>query len=305
MSISPEVEAKHREEARIAAELYTAGLAPDVSIAAWHTALSVARGEIVDTLRDTKCFVEVPAALTANARHARVLRALMAPPISQDQFAILCPAYSKTKENDGRAIPADKAAAISAALLAGRDRRLTRWLDRGGDPRPREIRVLVQSISPILGQQAMSTKRRGGMSADQEGAVVDLLLSKQWIRMQGTNLVETPGSLPPRHFLKKIRFATDDQPQEVDIACGLKKGVVLAMECKVTNDPTNSIKRINDILKKARAWQKHWASFVKTAALLQGVIEYKDVARLLGENVEVFWSHRLEDFEAWIDREAS
>lgn len=303
MIISPEIEAKHREEARIAAELYTAGLAPDVSIAAWHTALSVARSEIIDTLRETHCLTKIPGALTANGRHSRVLRALMAPPISQDQFAILCPAYNKTRENGGRPLPADKAEAISASLLAGRDRRLTKWLDRGGDARPREIRVFIQSIAPILGQQAMSTQRRGGLSVDQEEAVVDLLISRQWTRMKGTNLIETPGTLPPRHFLKKIRFATDDQPQEVDIACGLKKGIVLAMECKVTNDPTNSIKRINDILKKARAWQKHWASFVKTAALLQGVIEYKDVARLLGENVEVFWSHRLEDFEAWIERE--
>ena len=72
------------------------------------------------------------------------------------------------------------------------------------------------------------------------------------------------------------------------------------MECKVTNDETNSVKRINDVLKKATAWQAHWGSFVRTAALLQGVIAFKDVERLLEANVEVFWSHDLTKFEDWL-----
>ncbi len=101
--------------------------------------------------------------------------------------------------------------------------------------------------------------------------------------------------------MHKTRFATKTTPQEVDIACGLGETVVLAMECKVTNDHTNSVKRVNDVLKKATAWQEHWGSFVRTAALLQGVIAYKDVRRLLANKVDVFWSHRLGDFEDWLD----
>jgi len=73
------------------------------------------------------------------------------------------------------------------------------------------------------------------------------------------------------------------------------------MECKVTNDETNSVKRINDVLKKASAWQDHWGSFVHTAALLQGVIAFKDVQRLLEARVSVFWSHDLPTFEGWLE----
>ncbi len=101
--------------------------------------------------------------------------------------------------------------------------------------------------------------------------------------------------------MHKTRFATKTRPQEVDIACGLGKTVVLAMECKVTNDETNSVKRVNDVLKKASAWHAHWGSFVQTAALLQGVIALKDVERLLEADVHVFWSHDLTRFENWID----
>ena len=58
--------------------------------------------------------------------------------------------------------------------------------------------------------------------------------------------------------MKKTKFATTTRPQEVDIACGLGATMVLAMECKVSNDTTNSVKRVNDVLKKATAWREHW-----------------------------------------------
>ena len=103
----------------------------------------------------------------------------------------------------------------------------------------------------------------------------------------------------------KTRYATaTTTAQEVDIALGLRNTVVLAMECKVSNDETNSVKRVNDVLKKATAWKDHWGNFVKTAALLQGVIAPKDVDRLIDGGVEVFWSHDLATFEAWIDSRA-
>ena len=101
--------------------------------------------------------------------------------------------------------------------------------------------------------------------------------------------------------MHKTRFATKTTaPQEVDIACGLRGTVVAAIECKVTNDQTNSIKRVNDVLKKATAWQEHWGSFVETVAILQGVIAAKDVDRLTDARVHVFWSHDLAAFRDWI-----
>ena len=93
----------------------------------------------------------------------------------------------------------------------------------------------------------------------------------------------------------------DGTVQEVDIACGLSNGRVLAMECKVSNDPTNSIKRANDVLKKAPAWQAHWGSFVVTAAMLQGVFAHNEPLRLIHGNVRVFWSHDHESFTSWVD----
>jgi len=137
------------------------------------------------------------------------------------------------------------------------------------------------------------------LAYEQENAVVTLLERDGWTKLP-SKLIDTRAAVPPKHFMHKTRFATKTRPQEVDIACGLKNTFVVAMECKVTNDETNSVKRINDVLKKATAWQAHWGSFVGTAALLAGVVAPKDVQRLTDAGVEVFWSHDLDSFRKWL-----
>lgn len=114
-------------------------------------------------------------------------------------------------------------------------------------------------------------------------------------------MIDNQAPLATKEFMHKARFASGLAGRaEVDIALGLPGTIVLAMECKVTNDETNSVKRINDVVKKADAWKDHWGNFVRPAALLQGVVKLSDIRRLLDKNIEVFWSHRLDLFEEWL-----
>ncbi|MFN4100509.1 MAG: XamI family restriction endonuclease [Pararhodobacter sp.] len=109
-------------------------------------------------------------------------------------------------------------------------------------------------------------------------------------------------AIAPRSFMNKTCLATaTTTAQQVGIACGFSGSSVAAMECKVANDATNSVKRINDVLKKANAWKLHWGSFVETAALLQGVIRPEDVQRLTDDGVRAFWSHDLGAFAQWVE----
>jgi hypothetical protein len=298
--VPPDIAAYHRQECKVAAARYVAGLTTPQAAKDWHLANMKARRDVVAALRASACLTDIEAALRLSGGHMRVFRHLLAPPISQDQFKLLCPQYSKSNENTASPVAARARPAIAEAIMAARNRRVTRWIDRGGPPRPFELRELLHAVAPLLGQQIIATLRRNRMSAEQEGAVLALLEAKGWTRMSSA-LIETLSTVPANHYMHKTRFATVTQPQEVDVACGLGKDVILAMECKVTNDETNSVKRVNDVLKKAAAWQGHFASFVHTAALLQGVIAYKDVHRLLAANIDVFWSHRLDDFGCWID----
>jgi hypothetical protein len=92
---------------------------------------------------------------------------------------------------------------------------------------------------------------------------------------------------------------------QVDLAVGLGGGRILAPECRVSNDRTNSIKRINDVLKKAAGWQTQWGRFVITGALLQGVFSDKEPCRLPDDHVRIFWSHRRDLFRDWIAAESA
>ena len=151
----------------------------------------------------------------------------------------------------------------------------------------------------LIAQQKVATARRTRLAFEQEYAVIELLGRDGWTQLP-SKLIDTRAAVPPKHFMHKTRFATKTRPKEVDIACGLKGTYVLAMECKVTNDETNSLKRVNDVLNKATAWHDHWGSFVRTAALLEGVLAPKDVQRLTDADVAVFWSHDLNTFRAWL-----
>lgn len=287
-------------DAQIAEALYVQSLTSSSAARDWHDAVRQSRRMVFDTLRATAYLTDIASGLRANGAYATVLRHMAGPPISQDQFSLLCPGYNKRCEKPGRRFGANVAPGVADILLNMRDRRLTHWIDAGRKPTVAEIRTLVHSVAPMLSQQNVATLRRNRLAAEQECAVTQLLVTAGWSRIS-SGVVEQSATLPLHHFMHKTRFATKTRPQEVDIACGLGKSVVLAMECKVTNDRTNAVKRVNDILKKATAWQDHWGSFVRTAALLQGVIAERDVARLDAANVEVFWSNDLTRFAQWLD----
>src|SRR5207244_611270 len=111
------------------------------------------------------------------------------------------------------------------------------------------IRSLLAVTSTLMAMQKMATARRSRLSIEQEYAVEVLLEANGWTKLP-SKLIDERAAVPPKSFMRKTRFATATTAhQEVDIACGLTGSYVLAMECKVTNDETNSVKRINDVLK--------------------------------------------------------
>jgi Holliday junction resolvase len=295
-----EAKALHAAEAKKAADLYVANRVPHADAEVWQVALREARKKIAAALRESDMLTNVEKALTVQGAHMVVYRRLMAPPTSQDQFKLLCPEWNKGSEDEGKKLKPIAAAATAKVFHAWRHKRLTVWLDRDTAPTRRQLRHLLAAVTPIIAMQVFGTVLRNRQSREQEGAITSLLDAKGWKRLP-SQLVDQGASLAAKQYMHKTRFATGDgTAQEVDVACGLGGTYVLAMECKVTNDETNSVKRVNDVLKKANAWKSHWGNFVETAALLQGVIAPKDVNRLLHAGVRVFWSHNLKAFEDWL-----
>ena len=293
----------HKEQAAKAREIYIQSRTPEADAEDWNAALRGARRSIGEALRASDYLRDISAALHINGEHARIFRHILAPPLSQDQFALCYPSWQKsTEKHDGPKSKPESAAAVANAIKERRVWTLTPWLSSGRNPTRRELERLFWSISGLIANQQFATVQRNRLARVQEGAITSLLDASGWTKLP-SSLLDTKAALPLKHYMHKTRFATSTtRPQEVDIALGLKSTIVLAMECKVTNDVTNSIKRVNDVLKKAHAWKDHWGSFVKTAAILQGVIAEKDVMRLLDGDIEVFWSHDLPHFDQWLSK---
>lgn len=290
----------HDELRKEARKLYEDNLFPSERAADWREALWEARKLIMTTLRASDCLRNVSAALQQSGSHMLVLRHLMAPPTSQDQFALICQIWSKSSENSGAPIIAQKADAIAERFAEWRSSRLMPWLKPQRQPSLREISSLMTAVAPLIAEKRVATARRNRLARLQENGLMDRLLARGW-KLLSSRTIDKQGAIEPGQFMHKARFASSKKGRaEVDVAIGLTDKLVLALECKVTNDETNSVKRINDVLKKAVAWRDHWGSFIQPAALLQGVIKRADVERLLEANVEVFWSHRLDLFDEWL-----
>jgi XamI restriction endonuclease len=295
---------EHHEEHRLEARrLYENSLNSADEGANWRAALTESRATIIKALRESDYLFDVAGALEQSGSHMMVFRHLMAPPISQDQFKLICGRWSKSSEKSGIGVDKSRAKDIAKSFSNWRSRRLTPWLTHSRRPELREIYALIQATAPLIASQRVATAKRNRIARLQEQALIDLLLANGWIKI-ASRPIDSHGALLVRQFMHKARFASGKTGRaEVDIALGLNGNVVIALECKVTNDETNSVKRINDVLKKARAWRDHWGSFVKPAALLQGVIKKSDVKRLLDDDIHVFWSHRLDLFEVWLASE--
>jgi len=290
---------QHTRKALEAEKIYTENLIRDPGAEYWREAIGEARTLIFDALKASDNLQNVSGALQSSGAHMIVFRHVMAPPLSQDQFKLACAAWSKTTEKTGRGLRAAVAAKCEASVHDYHDRVLAPWLNKNRSPSLGEIRRLVHRVVPLIARQRFDTVRRSRISTAQENAMIAVLDKLGWKKMPSQQ-IDTRAALSSKTYMHKTRFATQTSPQEVDVACGLGRSVVLATECKVTNDKTNSVKRVNDVLKKASAWKEHWGNFVKPAALLQGVIKPSDVERLLDAGVEVFWSHDLDGLRRWI-----
>lgn len=287
--------AEHLVERDHAEEAYASGRDAQLEQDLWANHLDAARKEVEAAFEATNNLKDIPKALLASGSHSRALRSLLGPPLSQDQFKLICPTWPKASEKKGYPMPLDAAEAFSKIFSSrGDPSRVTNISN------PSNRRSAIEATAILIAANEFATSRRMLLADIQQRSVAELLL-KLGYKQVFLGVVDEPGSLAPKTFALATKFKTaDGSSHEVDVAIGLPKKAILAIECKVSNDSTNSIKRINDVLKKATAWKRQWGNFVVTGALLQGVFSAKEPRRLMDNDVETFWSHRINLLTKWL-----
>jgi hypothetical protein len=78
----------------------------------------------------------------------------------------------------------------------------------------------------------------------------------------------------------------------------------MALECKVSNSSTNSVKRLNnDAAVKAGVWIDEFGTAQTVpAAVLAGVFKRHNLEQAQERGLAIWWSHDLHQMVTWIEQ---
>ena len=223
-------------------------------------------------------------------------RYLAGPPLSADDLktlseAVLSPGRLR---NDPEMVRR-----IIEVVRIGLDRRRFPWVAEGREPTEEERGAAVLASAALMATSRVSTDRRSEGKGTQERMVEDALLVAE-LRKVPTRNVSTLNLAPsPGEFCRESLLGE----RKADFIIGLWDHRVMALECKVSNSSTNSVKRLNnDAAVKAEIWYRDFGTKqVVPAAMLSGVYKIHNLENAQNRGLTLFWAHTLDKLTAWIE----
>lgn len=266
------------------------GEGPTAFYAAWDKVLP----EIVAALAATNNLREISAqSLFKQKGLWQTLRYFCAPPISEEDLWTL---VGKKFKN----VPESHAGKAAEAFNAVVDHRRAPWVDQGRDPTPAETDQAILSTTVLLAHESFRTGRRGSTSRAQEDDVAQTLAAAKLAFDDSRAPITRLDELARFSFSRERKVAG----AKCDLPIRLKDGRLLALECKVSNGPKNSWKRLQrEVGGKSDTWRRDFGSQVVTGALLAGVFDFRCVKRAQDEQgVVIFWQHDLGPLVEFVSR---
>jgi len=173
------------------------------------------------------------------------------------------------------------------------------WMQAGVAPTEQQREAALLASSVLLAAQRIATERRSEGKQNQESNVKDYLRTLGFTEAPPVainTIVKGP---------QAMQFCAECQlgERKADIVVRLHDTRLMAIECKVSNSATNSVKRLNnDAAVKAEYWTKQFgtAQVVPTAALA-GVFKVLNLEQAQARGLSLIWSHHLERLGAFIE----
>lgn len=225
-----------------------------------------------------------PNALVEQRELWQTLRYFCAPPISEEDLWTLV-------GKKFRYVPAAYAEKVADAFKAVLDHRRVPWVEQAREPTPDEKARAILSTTVLRAHEAFRTGRRGSTSRAQEDEAAQALAKA------GLDFDESRAPITRLDELARSSYSRERKVAGVkcDLPIRLSDGRLLALECKVSNGPKNSWKRLQrEVGGKSDTWRRDFGSQVVTGALLAGVFDLACVKRAQDEQgVVIFWQHEL------------
>ncbi len=173
------------------------------------------------------------------------------------------------------------------------------WMASGGAPTEEQREAALLASSALLAAQRIATERRNEGKDNQETMVKDYLGTIGFTEapaMAIHTIVKGPQSM---QFCAECPLGE----RKADVVVRLHDTRLMAIECKVSNSSTNSVKRLNnDAAVKAEYWIKQFGTAqVVPAAALAGVFKVLNLEQAQERGLALFWSHDLDKLGAFIE----
>lgn len=234
--------------------------------------------------------------LVADKRKMEVLRYLSGPPISEDDLKVLLQVRSLTAsrfESDRELVER-----FVGFIRDWHDRRRFPWLKDSREPEEYDRKAAILATSALLAMRRLETMRRKQGKDLQEQLVAAQLRRSRFDPVAPRNVPTLNKAPQAGQFCRESLFGT----RKADFIIGLPDGRTMALECKVSNSATNSIKRLNnDAAAKAAAWRSDFGAIqVVTAAVLGGVYALRNLIDAQERGLTIFWAHDLTAMFDWM-----
>jgi hypothetical protein len=245
--------------------------------------------ELVEKTIDLTQLREMAGDVLTDAALLEVVRYLAGPPISTDDLKTVAEASLAPTpiRKDG-----EMARRIIDTVLLGLDGRRFPWIKEGRTPTEAEREAAAIATTALIASQRVSTERRNESGAALETAVGDRLIAGGMVRVAPRQIDTLDDAPAVGEFCGESMFGG----RKADVVVRLYDRRVLALECKVSNSSTNSIKRLNnDAAVKAVAWLREFGERqCVPGAVLAGVFKLKNLEDAQKAGLTIFWAQDLD-----------
>ena len=256
------------------------------------------QGTVEEVLEQTVDLSELRAqapGLLADERKFEVLRYFSGPPVSKDDLKVLIQAKSLAAsrfKSDPELV--DR---LVGFIQDWHDRRRFPWVKDSWEPEEDDRKAAILATSALLAMRRLETMRRNQGKKLQE-ELVATQLRRSFDQVDPRTVLTLSNAPKSGEFCRESLFGS----RKADFIVGLPDGRTMALECKVSNSATNSIKRLNnDAAVKAVTWRDEFGTIqVVTAAVLGGVYALRNLVDAQTKGLTVFWAHDLTAMLRWM-----
>jgi hypothetical protein len=185
------------------------------------------------------------------------------------------------------------------------------WMANGAAaPTQAQLDAAVAATAELMAMQKSSTAKRMSGSKSQEEIAGDALKAAGLTHVPVSDVLkraEKITSFDPALGIETHNLRDLLNPGEysgellvaghrADLPVLLPSGILLPLECKVSNSPANSFKRlIRETEGKRRAWKEAFGQGALTGAVISGVFSLKNLFEdAQGRGMLIFFSHEIE-----------